>query len=56
MLYTVDNEGKLNNYVIEPTVYASACPTINQQHQSRFQGAIAALFIFSIVFTAFAVS
>lgn len=56
MFSTIDTEGKLNNYAIEPVVYAATYPTVDQQQQYMLQGAISTLFIVFLVFTSFAVS
>ncbi len=55
-MYTTDNEGKLNNYAIEPVVYAATYPTIDEQQQYALQGAIASLFVLVLVLASFAVS
>ena len=55
-MYTTDEQGKLNNYAVEPTVYAAAYPHLEAQRRYFFQGAIAALFLTSVLLTAFAVS
>jgi hypothetical protein len=55
-MYTIDDQGKLNNYAIEPTVYPAVYPDTEEQRRYIFQGAIAALFITSVLFAAFAVS
>lgn len=55
-MYTTDSEGKLNNYAIEPTVYAATYPSIEEQQQYVLQGAIAALLVVFLVLTSFAVS
>jgi hypothetical protein len=55
-MYTIDDQGKLNNYAIEPTVYAAAYPHLDKQRRYLAQGAIAFLFLTSVLLTAFAVS
>jgi hypothetical protein len=55
-MYTVNNEGLLNNYAIEPPVYPAEYPSPNQQQRYALQGAIAALFVAFTVLTAIAVS
>jgi hypothetical protein len=55
-MYTIDEQGKLNNYAVEPTVYAAAYPHLEEQRRYFFQGAIAVLFLTSVLLTAFAVS
>lgn len=48
-MYTIDNEGKLNNYAIEPAVYAATYPTFDEQQQYVRQAAIATLFVAALV-------
>lgn len=55
-MYTIDDQGKLNNYAVEPTVYAAAYPHLDEQRRYLAQGAIAILLLSSVLFTAFAVS
>lgn len=55
-MHTVDETGLLNNYAVEPTVYAAEFPSLEQQQQYALQGAIAALFVTFTILTAFAVS
>lgn len=55
-MYTIDNEGKLNNYAIEPTVYAASYPTVDQQQQYLRQAAIATLLVTSLLLVSFVVS
>lgn len=55
-MYTADDQGILNNYAIEPTVYVAAYPSFEQQKRYAFQAAIATVFLSTIVLTAFWVS
>jgi hypothetical protein len=53
---TVSNEGLLNNYAAEPAVYYAEYPSTEQQRRYAFQGAIATLFLTSIILLALSVS
>lgn len=53
---TVDDEGILNNYAVEPEVSATTYPNSKQQLRYIFWGAGASLFVAAIVLIAFAVS
>ncbi|MTJ48832.1 photosystem II assembly protein Psb34 [Dolichospermum sp. UHCC 0259] len=56
-MYTTTNEtGILNNYSKEPKLYYSEFPTKEQQNKYAFQGAVAVLFIASVVLIALGVS
>lgn len=55
-MYTVNEEGLLNNYAIEPAVTYAEYPTVYEQKRYALQGAIALLFVTLTVLTAFAVS
>jgi len=55
-MYTVNEEGILNNYAVEPPVYFAEFPSIDQQQRYLFQGAVAVLLVSSLILTAFAVS
>jgi hypothetical protein len=55
-MQTIDNEGKSNNYAIEPIVYAATYPTADEQEQYTLQAAISALFVVSMILVSFAVS
>ncbi len=48
-MYTTSNEGLLNNYAVEPTVYYAEYPSEWQQRQYALQGAIAALVVTSLL-------
>lgn len=54
--YTVDDEGLINNYAIEPDISASAYPSLRQQRRYVFLGIGAALFVVILTLIAFAVS
>ncbi|MFO5528491.1 MAG: photosystem II assembly protein Psb34 [Cuspidothrix sp.] len=56
-MYTTTNEnGILNNYPPETKFYYAESPSKEQQSKYAFQGAVAVLFIISIVFIALGVS
>lgn len=56
-MYTTTNEnGILNNYAPETKFYYAESPSKEQQSKYAFQGALAVLFIISIVFIALGVS
>jgi hypothetical protein len=56
-MYTTSNEnGILNNYSKEPKLYYAEFPTKEQQSKYVFQGAVAILFVTSVVLIALGVS
>jgi hypothetical protein len=56
-MYTTTNEdGILNNYAKEPKLYYAEYPTKEQQSKYAFQGAVAVLFVTSIVLIALGIS
>ena len=55
-MYTVNEEGILNNYAVEPPVYFAEYPSVDQQQRYLFQGAVAILLVSSLILTALAVS
>lgn len=55
-MYTTDDNGILNNYAIEPTVYIAEYPSTEQQQSYLLQGAVAILFVTLLVLTAFGIS
>ncbi len=55
-MYTTDDQGILNNYAIEPTVYLAEYPSVDQQKRYAFQAAITTGFLSAIVLIAFSVS
>ncbi|AFZ60696.1 ssl1498 family light-harvesting-like protein [Anabaena cylindrica FACHB-243] len=56
MYTTTNEEGILNNYSNEPNLYYAEYPTKDQQSRYAFQGAVAVLFVTSIVLIALGVS
>ncbi len=56
MYTTTDDRGILNNYATEPDMYYAVSPSLERQRQYLFQGALAILFVSSLVLTALAVS
>ncbi len=56
MYTTVNEEGILNNYATEPKMYYAEYPAIWQQRQYLLQGAVAAIFVSTLVLFAFVVS
>lgn len=54
--YTVDEEGLINNYGIEPDISTAEYPSVWQQRRYLIWGAGASVFIFIILGIAFAVS
>lgn len=55
-MYTTNEEGILNNYAIEPTVYFAEPPSQEEQQRYAFQGAIATFVVVFAVLMAFAAS
>jgi hypothetical protein len=56
MYTTTNEEGILNNYAKEPNLYYAEFPSKEQQSKYVFQGAIAILFVTSVVLIALGVS
>ncbi|MBD2449010.1 ssl1498 family light-harvesting-like protein [Nostoc sp. FACHB-152] len=54
--YTVDDEGMINNYAIQPAISLAEYPSTQQQQRYIFQGALAIVFVALTLLTAFAVS
>ncbi|HIK05685.1 MAG TPA: ssl1498 family light-harvesting-like protein [Trichormus sp. M33_DOE_039] len=54
--YTVDDEGIINSYAIQPVMSLAEYPSPEQQQRYIFQGAIAILFVALTLMTAIAVS
>jgi hypothetical protein len=54
--YTVNDEGLLNNYAIEPGMSKAEYPSSKQQRRYIFLGAVAILLVSLVVWIAFAVS
>ena len=55
-MYTINEEGLLNNYAIEPAMSYAEYPAIYEQRRYVRQGAVALLFVALTILTAFAVS
>lgn len=53
---TVDDEGLINNYAIEPDMYPSDYPSPWQQRRYIFLGVGAVLFVVTLILVAFTVS
>ncbi|ASC73088.1 hypothetical protein XM38_040500 [Halomicronema hongdechloris C2206] len=56
MYTTTDERGILNNYAIEPPVHLAEYPSPEQQRRYKLQGALAALFVSTLVMVSLAVS
>jgi hypothetical protein len=54
--YTIDEEGNLNNYAIEPKMSKAEYPSPEQQRRYIFLGAAAILLVAFILWIAFAAS
>ena len=54
--YTLDDEGMINNYAIQPGMSLAEYPSPEQQQRYIFQGAVAILFVALTLMIAFAVS
>ncbi|MBD2356087.1 ssl1498 family light-harvesting-like protein [Tolypothrix sp. FACHB-123] len=54
--YTVDDEGMINNYTIQPAMSLAEYPSTEQQQRYIFQGVVAIVFIALTLLTALAVS
>jgi hypothetical protein len=54
--YTIDDEGLINNFAIEPSIYPSDHPSLRQQRQYLVLGAAAFLFVVMLLLTAVLVS
>jgi len=54
--YTVDDEGLIDNYAVEPDIYPADYPSPPQQRRYVFLGAGAALLVVILMLLAFAVS
>ncbi|MEM9275780.1 MAG: ssl1498 family light-harvesting-like protein [Cyanobacteria bacterium P01_F01_bin.143] len=56
-MYTVQEEnGRLNNYAVEPTVYVAEYPESYEKRRYMIQGVIAALIVTAAIVTSFLVS
>lgn len=54
--YTIDDEGLINNFAIEPDIYPSDYPSPRQQWQYKVLGAAAFFFILMLILTSILVS
>ncbi|HEY9298453.1 MAG TPA: ssl1498 family light-harvesting-like protein [Phormidium sp.] len=54
--YTIDNQGIINNYAIEPDIYPSDYPLPRQQRQYVFLVTETILFLAALIPFAFSVS
>ncbi len=54
--YTIDDEGLINNFAIEPAIYPSDYPSPRQQQQYKVLGAAAFFFVVTLLMTAFLAS
>lgn len=54
--YTIDEEGLINNFAIEPDMYLSDYPSPQQQRQYKVLGAAAFFFVVMLLLTAVLVS
>ncbi len=55
-MYTIDETGVMNNYAVEPQMYLAEYPSVEQQRQYMFQGALAVMLLATTILTALAVS
>lgn len=55
-MYTTNEEGILNNYAVEPTMYYAEYPSEDQQNRYMLQGALASLLVLGFILTSFAAS
>lgn len=57
MFTTIQRDnGILNNYAVEPEVYFASYPSPEQQQRYTVQGALATLFVSTLILVALAVS
>jgi len=54
--YTVDDEGMIDNYAIQPAMSLAEYPSTEQQQRYIFQGAVVIVFVALTLLTALAVS
>lgn len=54
--YTIDDEGLINNFAIEPDIYPSGYPSPQQQRHYQVLGATAFFFVVMLLLTAVLVS
>jgi hypothetical protein len=56
MRYTKDDDGRINNFAVEPKVYSAEPPTPQQQKTYIIMGAVAAALVTGLIVIATAVS
>ena len=56
MPYINDDDGRLNNFAIEPKVYQADPPNQSQQRNYIILGVVSAFLVTGLVFVAFSVS
>lgn len=56
MPYINDDDGRLNNFAIEPKIYQADPPNPTQQRNYIILGVVAAFLVTGLVFVAFSVS
>ena len=56
MPYINDDDGRLNNFAIEPKIYQAEPPNPTQQRNYLILGVVAAFLVTGLVFVAFSVS
>lgn len=54
--YTIDDEGLINNFALEPSIYPSDYPSPRQQRQYKVLGAAAFFFVLMLILTSILVS
>lgn len=54
--YTIDDEGLINNFALEPDIYLAAYPSPQQQWQYIVLGEASLFFVIMLLLTAFLVS
>jgi hypothetical protein len=55
-MYTINEDGILNNYAVEPAISYAEYPTPFEQRRYMFQGAVATLLVTLTLLTAFVAS
>lgn len=55
-MYTIDENGVLNNYPQETNMYPAEYPSLEKQRNYALQGAMAVLLITVLLLTTFAIS
>lgn len=56
MRYTTDDDGRLNNFAIEPKMYTAQPPTQTQKRNYVILGILGLLLVGGLMFVAFSVS